>query len=301
MQVAGFLLRSSLSANTRKAYRTSLLHFEQFHVAHYGHRPSKSISIKKLAQFIAFCHSAGLKYSTIASRVSAISYFCKLRGEANPADGFLVKKLLMGCKHLTSVQDRRKPITISLLKRLLSSISRVFSHQYNIVLFQAMLTLAFFALLRVSEYTVTTANHTLRKGDLQILFEQGQPVGLTLKLQHYKHSHSPATIQVKHQADPSLCPVAHVARYMQLRSHGDGPFFLSSKGIGITDKLFRVVFRRILTHAGLNTTLFTPHSLRIGGATLAHDRHFSDAQIRSLGRWSSTAFSKYIRPQACPL
>ncbi len=37
------------------------------------------------------------------------------------------------------------------------------------------------------------------------------------------------------------------------------------------------------------------HSFRIGAATFAAERGFSDAQIRSMGRWQSDAFRKYIR------
>ena len=46
---------------------------------------------------------------------------------------------------------------------------------------------------------------------------------------------------------------------------------------------------------GLNVDVYKPHSLRIGGATLAHDLNFSDAQIESLGRWHSKSYQRYIR------
>ena len=46
---------------------------------------------------------------------------------------------------------------------------------------------------------------------------------------------------------------------------------------------------------GLDTSVYKPHSLRIDGASLAHDLNFSDAQIQSLGRWHSTSYQRYIR------
>ena len=46
---------------------------------------------------------------------------------------------------------------------------------------------------------------------------------------------------------------------------------------------------------GLDPSRYKGHSFRIGAASYAADRGFSDAQIRMLGRWKSNAFLCYIR------
>ena len=45
---------------------------------------------------------------------------------------------------------------------------------------------------------------------------------------------------------------------------------------------------------GLDPSCYEGHSFRIGAASYAADRGFSDTQIRMLGRWKSNAFLSYI-------
>ena len=56
-----------------------------------------------------------------------------------------------------------------------------------------------------------------------------------------------------------------------------------------------------VTQCHLDPTKYTSHSFRIGGgATLAHDMNFSESRIQKLGRWSSKAYTKYLRPHLNP-
>jgi hypothetical protein len=50
-----------------------------------------------------------------------------------------------------------------------------------------------------------------------------------------------------------------------------------------------------LTFAGLNLKNYKSHSFRIGAATTAWAKGFSEEQIQQIGRWNSEAFKKYIR------
>ena len=47
--------------------------------------------------------------------------------------------------------------------------------------------------------------------------------------------------------------------------------------------------------AGLNVKNYKSHSFRIGAATTAWAKGFSEEQIQQMGRWNSEAFKKYIR------
>ena len=50
-----------------------------------------------------------------------------------------------------------------------------------------------------------------------------------------------------------------------------------------------------LKFSGLNLKNYKSHSFRIGAATTAWAKGFSEEQIQQMGRWNSEAFKKYIR------
>ena len=88
-----------------------------------------------------------------------------------------------------------------------------------------------------------------------------------------------------------------MTQLLAVQSHLSGPLFTNASNSPITDTIFRKVLRKAITKLGLNPSVYTPHSFRIGGATLAHELNYSDSQIRQIGRWKSVAFNKYVRPQ----
>ncbi len=53
----------------------------------------------------------------------------------------------------------------------------------------------------------------------------------------------------------------------------------------------------VLELLGEASTGYSTHSFRIGRATEEAVKGASDAQIRDLGRWKSSAFLSYIRPE----
>ena len=68
----------------------------------------------------------------------------------------------------------------------------------------------------------------------------------------------------------------------------------------MTKSIFSNSAKRYLTlnsFCGLDTRSYKGQSFRIGAASHAADKGFSDAQIRTLGRWKSDAFKIYIRPE----
>ena len=55
-----------------------------------------------------------------------------------------------------------------------------------------------------------------------------------------------------------------------------------------------------LEHAGYDPGLYKCHSFRIGAATSAATRSFTDRQTQTMGRWKSAAFKRYIHIINCP-
>jgi hypothetical protein len=58
---------------------------------------------------------------------------------------------------------------------------------------------------------------------------------------------------------------------------------------------FRHLNFKVLTITGLNVKNYKSHRFRIGAATTAWAKGFSEEQIQQMGRWNSKAFKKYIR------
>lgn len=291
------LLRSSLAESTQQAYKGAFKLFCSFHIKYYGSQPQGKISQSKLIAFIAYCHFSGLSYKSICSRVSALNFINRFLGARKSCHTFMVKRILLGCKRLSPSSDKRRPITIKILKRLCNVVVRLFTNKYNRRLIKAMFCLSFFALLRIGEITTSkTANHTLQYSSVTVSKKKGYPKKLSVTLKHYKHSVSPFTIILKPFSIKEVCPVQAVSDYMAIRSSITGPLFINEKGTPITNKQFTKTLRRCISKLGLDPSLYTSHSFRIGGATFAHSQNLSDSQIRQLGRWNSDAFKSYLRP-----
>ena len=152
-------------------------------------------------------------------------------------------------------------------------------------------SLAFFSLLRCSEYTSHRrsfeASHTLMVQD--ILFT---PDGLLMKV-HIKSSKTDpfreaCTIQIAAIHTP--CPVALMQEYLHSHPSGAGPLFAWSVGQYLTRDDMVLMLRRCFPGVpNINT-----HSFRIGGASAAALAGIPDSQIQILGRWSSDAYRMYF-------
>lgn len=234
--------------------------------------------------FIAHLFESGLAPATITTHVAAISFWHDLHQWPNPTRHPLVQKLLMGARNSRHPPLLRAPITIPLLRQLLLSLSHDSFSSYMAALLAAVFTLAFYAFLRVGEFT--SSPHTLFLADCQL--SPGLSVTLSFRSFKFSRSHSPHLIIPNTGHD--LCPVHHLTRYLQLRRFRPGPLFLDEDGHPLTSKLFSSLLHQACVIAGIDST-------RIGAATTAAALGIPSDVIQRMGRWSSQAFTRYIRVQ----
>ena len=92
-----------------------------------------------------------------------------------------------------------------------------------------------------------------------------------------------------------LCTVVATLAYMVQRGPGPGPLFKFQDGKPLTRQRFVARVREALTSAGVDSSAYSGHSFRSGAATTAAKCGVSDAVIKMLGRWKSSAYQLYIK------
>ena len=206
-------------------------------------------------------------YRPISSQLSAVSYIHKLSNQSDPTQSFIIKKMLTGIHKLGSKPDIRVPFTVSQVCNLIISVDHVSQSTYMCVMFKAMYSLAFHALLRVGEFTSTGAKPSPNLLQFQhVSFENC--TSLIITFYDYKHStgRTPSTLSIKSQSGPS-CPVVNMSAYFKVRGSYNGPLFCFPGGLPVTRSVFMSLFKKSLAWVGLDPLCYKGHSFRIGKAT----------------------------------
>lgn len=251
-----------------------------------------------LALFIAYLFDRNYAPSTVNTYVSAIGYSHKLSGLPDPTRVFYIIQLLKGYAKNGARLDSRLPITLPILEMLLNAAPNIQGSRYQVCQFKAMCSLAFFGFLRIGEITATTNAGCQPLQLHQISYVYGSSkhvVGFTLTFLDFKHHYNQRPFTLSLQRQHSCCPIALLLDYLALRGNQPGAIFITQQGNPVTREVFAARLSEAIQFCGLNPTRYKSHSFRIGAASYAAEKGMSDAQIRTLGRWKSNAFQKYIR------
>ena len=152
--VISTLLQASLQPSSLPTYQRAWKLFSQFlHVILPSVSTTLPISPPVLALFIAYMHDHHYASSTVSTYVSALGYCHKLAGFPDHTKAFFIVQMLKGYGKLGSRLDSRLPITLPILNRILESSIAIRHTPYDSCLFRAMCSLAFFACMRVGEFT----------------------------------------------------------------------------------------------------------------------------------------------------
>ena len=93
-----------------------------------------------------------------------------------------------------------------------------------------------------------------------------------------------------------LCPVFAMKQYLARRQIVSiGPLFVNASGKPLTKHALTSETRKFLAQAGFNASNFAGHSYRIGAATTAASAKLPSWLIKTLGRWSSDCYERYIQ------
>ena len=267
-------------------------------------RAALPITREELVEFIAHLSLTGKKASTIGSYISGLAFLHKSKNFQDPSDCFVVRKLLEGCKRdQPGKPDGRRPLTLDLLKQALNGLKVSCYSLYETAMFQAAMVLAFYGFLRVGEFTAVSSNRSsgrvLQLNDIVLMPTQGQNskkcVHVTIRYSKTDQRGKSTTLIIPETADQATCPVRALTRYLAMRTPGAGQLFWHFDKSPLTRYQFASILKKALNIRKVYNVGITTHSLRIGACTHFAMAGYSDDDLMRMGRWSSSAYQRYIR------
>lgn len=253
--------------------------------------------MQHIVQFIACHHEKGYAPSTLASYCSGIGFMHKINGLADPTDDFVIRKILEGCRRLNKTTDSRLPICKHILEQLCNALPYLCSNIYETKLFTAAFKLAYYGMLRVSEFAHTSvilADRPLQLSDVAL-----SPTEVLITIRQSKTSQSGKSIclQIPKSEPYSQSCHAAVQQFLEQRptSSTKEQFFCHNDHSKLTRYQFAAVLSKCIRYLGLSDTNYKTHSFRIGRATDLSLAGVNSEDMKSAGRWSSNTYNKYIR------
>ncbi|XP_048757048.2 uncharacterized protein LOC130046337 isoform X2 [Ostrea edulis] len=149
------LLAAAVSKNTAATYSRALDSFTEFR-SKYNLPSFWPPSVDQIVYYLAYLSTKNISFSTAKCYLSGLSYHLQIQGKEDTTKVFIVKKMLEGMHRLNPLKHIRAPISLPLLNRVTLALPSVCKNYYEATLFTVAFHLAFFALLRFSELTIST-------------------------------------------------------------------------------------------------------------------------------------------------
>lgn len=304
----------SLAKGTWSTYRTAYRHVETCSTD-TGRAISFPMSTDDVLLFTSWLLTTrGVKASTAESYLSALRQIHLVKGLVVPAlRPDIVKTIMSGAKHQDTIKERlenkpkRIPVTIDMLKMIKLELGDMNIPQERKRLIWAVCTLNFFGGLRVHE-TLSRAEgyfdpcFTLLSRDIRIkkikIGKETEKI-IQLRLKSPKEDKTGKEILVDiYESHGILCPVRAYEKWKKTNPPADKnkPAFRDETGTPLTGRRLNKILKECLgKHIHYTGGTVTSHSFRSGIASLMGILGYADSEIQAIGRWSSSAFERYIQ------
>ena len=217
-----------------------------------------------------------------------------------------VLKGIKKCKPV--VMQPRLPITIDILRLLVSFVTLGCFGKPDDQMFITAITMAFFSFLKCGEFTAPNASHFSSSKHLALMdaiFYSSfrNSTFMTLRFKYSKTDPFGKGHVVTLFCTPTgTCPVTAVQVYLSMRAYQpESPLLSLADGTPLTWTKFVMMLRTVLSKVGLNEDLYAGHNFRIGAAITAAVASLPDYLIKALGGWSSDCYVRYVRTPRCSL
>lgn len=259
-----------------------------------------------LIYFVTYCHtSLKLQWTTIKLYLAGVRFQYLQAGYANPlASADRLQCILRGIQRSRRTNTpSRLPITFTMLCQICDLLREgAFTPRIDLTL-QCMCVVAYFGFLRCGEFTMKSRDthvHTYLKVK-DVTFETDQSMFI-LKLPTSKMDPFRVGVDIQIYANKSTCwcPVSLMVKYLYHRRTWnsvvgkDAPLFVDDEDRPFTRSKFLSYLKQIMCKLGYNEENYSGHSFRIGAASSAAAANVEDHLIQTLGRWSSSCYTRYI-------
>ena len=258
-----------------------------------------------LCRFVAYVAREKLKHRTIKVYLSAIRFLHIVEGAGDPFKVPLTRLeyILKGIKRCEAQQGsgktERLPISPSIMRKI-RGVWELSGSDPDVVMLWAACCVAFFGFLRVGELTVPSDSSYdpsvhLSQSDIAV-DNPAAPMVIRVSIKQSKTDPFRHGVNIfLGRTSSDLCPVAALLNYLVARGSNPGPLFQFKDGRVLTRQRFVRAVKEALQQAGVEQSKYNGHSLRIGAATTAAANGLEDSIIKTLGRWKSVAYLRYVQ------
>ena len=287
------MIHNSYKQSTIISYYRTINKFKDF-LAAYGAAHSLPASSHTISLYVSYLCSLVTPTSSIRSQVSALGWWHRMNGHPDPTANPALKRQIEGNHNYHQLKEKLHPIDRNLLQRICNFIPLLNFSNYSKIALKSILLLMYHACMRIGEaVTSGPVDHSLKRNNIS--FTLDSPPVLVITFESYKHSSSRKIFHLRPSAHPSFCPVYALTDYLKIRSNWLGPLFVDPQGVPLKRAFVANGIKQLIQYVGLDPALFNTHSLRIGRTTDLAKEGTPLEVIKETGRWSSDAYTNYIR------
>eukprot|EP00644_Phytophthora_capsici_P007793 jgi/Phyca11/126023/e_gw1.61.219.1 len=278
-----------------------------------------ALSSRQLVLFAVYCYKYGSDSSsvrgnslqTIQSKISAVAWYHRCEYGVNigllPHHAMAIK----GIHRLQPSPRPKQPITVSILRILHQQLN--FHSAHDRVLWGATV-MGFFFLLRRSEYLLhdnKIYQFAIRRSDIKFYDKAGKICEGKAHVQRVEINfrggkNDQAGVGTSRSLTSSetqwCCPVRAiwflVEHHRTVSEDPDELLCKVKKNEFLRSNDVNKWIKKAANLAGQDSSRFSTHSLRIGGATALFAGGIDSLTIKLFGRWRSAVFERYTRIQA---
>ena len=281
-------LSAALATTSLQVYQTALTQYLNFCI-------QVGVNPYPLQEHVVELFSTSLAcrvgYKTIKAYLYGIQFHGSIRGHHHkitdmPHLGYILHDIrrTQGACHS---RPRRWPITLT--HKNYVHIGRI-HHKEDTYMLKAAITVAYFGMLRVSEYTCTNVHRYDAERNLmrQDIYAMQHMVIIHIKSSKTDPFRVGVSIRIV-ATSHTICPVWWVRAFLQSQRESYGLLFMFRSGWFLVRSDIAKLIKNSLDEINLNT-----HSLRGGAATNLANLGVPDYVIQMMVRWRSDAYKRYL-------